>query len=77
MEKTMEKPDVQPVPDEGSGDGDKALVFAEQHRIGPLSDADNKRVLRKIDRHLLPLVCPPPAARHPFIVPSELTHSKT
>lgn len=52
----MEKSDVQSVPEEGVSNGDKAYEFAEQHRIGPLSDADNKRVLAKIDRHLLPLV---------------------
>lgn len=56
----MEKPDVRSVPEERpNNDGDKAQEFAEQHRIGPLSDADNKRVLAKIDRHLLPLVCSP------------------
>lgn len=56
MEKSMEKSDVQSVPEGGVSNGDKAYEFAEQHRIGPLSDADNKRVLAKIDRHLLPLV---------------------
>ncbi|EMR68638.1 putative permease of the major facilitator superfamily protein [Eutypa lata UCREL1] len=52
----MEKSDVQSVPEGGVSNGDKAYEFAEQHRIGPLSDADNKRVLAKIDRHLLPLM---------------------
>jgi hypothetical protein len=37
-------------------DIDKAYEFAKQHRIGPLSDEDNKRILRKIDRYLLPLL---------------------
>lgn len=36
---------------------DKALEFIHEHGAsGPLSPEDNKRILRKIDMHLLPMV---------------------
>lgn len=36
---------------------DKAYEFMKNYAAGPLSPADDKRILRKIDRNLLPLVC--------------------
>ena len=57
MEKSSQQPEIQPVSAAMSGGNvDKAYEFAKQHQIGSLSDADNKRILSKIDRHLLPLV---------------------
>lgn len=35
---------------------DKAYEFMKHHAAGPLSAVDDKRILRKIDRNLLPLV---------------------
>ena len=35
---------------------DNAYQFMKQHAAGPLTPADSKRILRKIDTHLLPLV---------------------
>ncbi|KAF4121421.1 Major Facilitator Superfamily [Geosmithia morbida] len=35
---------------------DKAFQFAKEHNVGPLTEAENKRILRKIDLHLLPLM---------------------
>ncbi len=56
MEK--ENPEIHSAAEGVVDDGvDKAYEFAQKHQIGPLSDEDNKRILRKIDRHLLPLVC--------------------
>ncbi|KND88041.1 putative transporter [Tolypocladium ophioglossoides CBS 100239] len=37
-------------------DLDVAYRFAKEHHVEPLSEADNKRILRKIDTHLLPLM---------------------
>lgn len=38
------------------GPVDNAFEFMKNHEAGPLSPEDNKRILRKIDTHLLPLV---------------------
>lgn len=35
---------------------DVAYRFAKEHHVETLSEADNKRILRRIDTHLLPLV---------------------
>jgi ACS family allantoate permease-like MFS transporter len=43
-------------------DYDKAYQFAKDHHTGPLSDEENRRILRKVDRHLLPLVSKPLAS---------------
>lgn len=56
MEKHDEKTTATSVQEGRQDDVDKAYEFAKQHAVGPLTPEDNKRVLRKIDRHLLPLV---------------------
>lgn len=57
MEKNIEQTTTESIR-EGRQDDvvDKAYEFAKQHAVGPLADNDNKRILRKIDRNLLPLV---------------------
>ncbi|OTA99803.1 hypothetical protein M426DRAFT_16123 [Hypoxylon sp. CI-4A] len=57
MEKISDKTTAESI-HEGTGtqDVDKAYEFAKQHAVGPVSEEDNKRILRKIDRHLLPLM---------------------
>ena len=35
---------------------DKAYNFAKEHQTGPLSAEENRAILKRIDRHLLPLV---------------------
>lgn len=50
-EASPEKPGV------GTASDDKALEFwAQHHATGSLSPADNKKVLRKIDTRLVPMV---------------------
>ncbi|KAI1102340.1 MFS general substrate transporter [Jackrogersella minutella] len=56
MEKYAEKTTTTSVQEGRQDDVDKAYEFSKQHVVGPLSDEDSKRVLRKIDRHLLPLM---------------------
>lgn len=62
LEKASGGPNIEPV-SEGNSAAlhavDKAYQFAKEHHAGPLSEADNRRILKKIDRHLLPLVRPP------------------
>ncbi|KAI1482300.1 MFS general substrate transporter [Daldinia eschscholtzii] len=57
MEKTPDRTLTESV-HEGTPDDyvDNAYEFAKEHRVGPLSDEDNKRILRKIDNRLLPLM---------------------
>ena len=56
MEKNTEKTTTESIKEGRQDDVDKAYEFAKQHAVGPLTEEDNKRILRKIDRHLLPLV---------------------
>ena len=35
---------------------DQAYQFFKEHHVEPLSEGDNRRILRKVDWHLLPLV---------------------
>lgn len=57
MEKMpKETPAIESVPDAAENDIDRAYQFAKEHNVGPISETDNKRILKKIDRHLLPLV---------------------
>ncbi|KAI0889272.1 MFS general substrate transporter [Annulohypoxylon maeteangense] len=57
MEKHEEKTTANSVQEARQDDEvDKAYEFARQHAVGPLTEEENKRVLRKIDRHLLPLM---------------------
>ncbi|KAJ9157765.1 Major facilitator superfamily transporter allantoate [Pleurostoma richardsiae] len=58
-EKDTERPEIEPVSEGSSAvlnEVDKAYHFVKEHHAGPLSEAENKRILRKIDRHLLPLM---------------------
>ncbi|KAI1779137.1 MFS general substrate transporter [Hypoxylon cercidicola] len=48
--------DSSSIPEGRQDDVDNAYEFAKQHEIGPLSADDNRRVLKKIDRHLLPMM---------------------
>ena len=56
MEKTTERPAIESVAEGVMDDVDKAYQFAKEHHVEPLTEAENKRILRKIDFHLLPLV---------------------
>ena len=47
---------IDPVADGSSKNFDKAYQFAKEHHAGPLSPEEDRRLLRKIDLHLLPLV---------------------
>lgn len=62
LEKEAGGPDIDPVSEGTSvtlNDVDKAYQFAKEHHADPLTEADNRRILNKIDRHLLPLVRAP------------------
>ncbi|KAI0152158.1 MFS general substrate transporter [Hypoxylon sp. NC0597] len=56
MEKHADKTTAASIREGNHDDVDKAYEFAKQHAVGPLGDDDNKRILRKIDRNLLPLM---------------------
>lgn len=57
VEKTIEGQTTAESVAEGSSKGfDKAYQFAKEHHAGPLSPEDDRRILRKIDFNLLPLV---------------------
>ncbi|EOO02303.1 putative pantothenate transporter protein [Phaeoacremonium minimum UCRPA7] len=56
MEKTTERPAIESVAEGVMDDVDKAYQFAKEHHVEPLTEAENKRILRKIDFHLLPLM---------------------
>lgn len=59
LEKETGGSDIEPVSEGNSAtmnDVDKAYHFVKEHHAGPLTEADNRRILKKIDRHLLPLV---------------------
>ncbi|OTA59274.1 major facilitator superfamily transporter allantoate [Hypoxylon sp. EC38] len=56
MEKHADKTTAASIREGSHDDVDKAYEFAKQHAVGPLDDDDNKRILRKIDRNLLPLM---------------------
>lgn len=50
---------VKPVPGDScpvESNVDNAYEFMKHHAAGPVTPEDNKRILRKIDTHLLPLV---------------------
>lgn len=73
LESNMEKnadttTDSSSIRDGRQDDVDKAYEFAKQHEVGPLSADDNKRILKKIDRNLLPLVI----TNHPYPYDSAL-----
>lgn len=54
--KTTEKSGVESVAGGSMTDIDKAFQFAKEHNVEPLTEAEGKRILRRIDWHLLPLV---------------------
>ncbi|KAI1377766.1 MFS general substrate transporter [Hypoxylon crocopeplum] len=56
MEKNADKTTTASIREGRQDDVDEAYAFAKQHVVGPLSDDDNKRILSKIDRNLLPLM---------------------
>ncbi|KAF3061861.1 hypothetical protein GL218_03703 [Daldinia childiae] len=56
MEKNPDRTTAESVRDGRPDDVDNAYEFAKEHAVGPLSDEDNKHILRKIDHHLLPLM---------------------
>lgn len=55
VEKNIE-PATESVADGSSKNFDKAYQFAKEHHAGPLSPEEDRRLRRKIDFHLLPLV---------------------
>ena len=62
MEKDTGGPEIEPVSAGSSAtvnNLDTAYQFVKEHHAGPVSEADNRRILKKIDRHLLPLVRTP------------------
>jgi hypothetical protein len=56
VEKKLSELQTSSVKEEPLKDVDQAYQFAKEHCAGPLSDEDDRRILRKIDFHLLPLV---------------------
>ncbi|CAH0055613.1 unnamed protein product [Clonostachys solani] len=56
VEKKLSELQTSSVKEEPLKDVDQAYQFAKEHCAGPLSDEDNRRILRKIDFHLLPLM---------------------
>ncbi|KAI2624218.1 MFS general substrate transporter [Hypoxylon sp. NC1633] len=56
MEKNTDKVSSSSIREGRHQDVDAAYEFAKQHEVRPLTPEDNKRILRKIDRHLLPLM---------------------
>lgn len=56
---THEDEPVKAVPGDSfpvEGNVDNAYKFMQQHAVGPMTPEDDKRILKKIDTHLLPLV---------------------
>lgn len=63
LEKEAGGPDIEPVLEGTSSaalnDVDEAYHFAKEYHAGPLTQAENRRILNKVDRHLLPMVRAP------------------
>ncbi len=56
MEKATKTAGIDVVGEEHMATVDNALQYLKEHHVGALSEADDRRILRKIDRHLLPMV---------------------
>ncbi|KAL3963026.1 hypothetical protein ACCO45_004549 [Purpureocillium lilacinum] len=56
MEKATKTAGIDVVGEEHMATVDNALQYLKEHHVGALSEADDRRILRKIDRHLLPMM---------------------
>ncbi|KAI1137765.1 MFS general substrate transporter [Hypoxylon sp. FL0543] len=56
MEKHADKTATASIREGEQVDADKAYEFVKQYAVGPPGEDDNKRILRKIDHNLLPLM---------------------
>ncbi|KAJ6438791.1 ethylene receptor [Purpureocillium lavendulum] len=56
MEKGTKPDAIRSVGEEHMATVDNAFQYLKEHHVEPLSEADDRRILRKIDRHLLPMM---------------------